>query len=87
MENEMFSFTLYDGGIADSSEIATAKNDATGKISFGQVKVYNPDDGLDVIATMTEPDDESITCETEYLEKGISLELNEDGSLGIKEEP
>ena len=87
LEADMFEFTLYDGGIADSQIITTAKNDATGKISFGNVKIYNPDDGLDVVATMTEPDGENITCETEYLEKGISLELNEDGSLGIKEEP
>ena len=83
LENEMFSFTLYDDGIADSSEIVTVKNDADGKISFGTIKVYNITEPLSFVAVMTE--DDNVTCETESLSKDITLELNEDGSLSVKE--
>ena len=83
LEDGRFSFTLYDGGIADDSVIATARNDAEGRISFGTVKVYDITKPLEFVATMTE--DESVTCETEPLSKDITLELNEDGSLSVKD--
>ena len=83
LEDGMFSFTLYDYGIADDSIIATAKNDATGLISFGTVKVYDITEPLEFVATMTE--DESVTCETESLSNAITLELNEDGTLSVKD--
>ena len=83
LEDEMFSFTLYNGGIADDTEIATAKNDADGKISFGTVKVYDITEKLEFVATMSEAD--NVTCETESLCKDITLELNEDGTLSVKD--
>ena len=83
LEDEMFSFTLYDYGIADDSIIATAKNDANGLISFGNVKVYDITQQLEFVATMAE--DETVTRETESLSKAVTLELNEDGSLSVKE--
>ena len=79
LEDGMFSFTLYDYGIADNTVITTARNDSDGLISFGTVKVYDITKPLSFVATMSEG--ENVTCETESLSKDITLELNEDGSL------
>ena len=83
LEDGMFSYILYDCGIADDSEIATARNDADGKISFGTVKVFDITKPLSFVATMVE--DDSVICETESLSRNITLELNEDGSLSVME--
>ena len=83
LEDEMFSFTLYDYGIADDTVITTARNDSNGLISFGTVKVYDITKPLSFVAAMTEA--ENVTCETESLCKDITLELNEDGSLKVPE--
>ena len=54
LEDGMFSFTLYDYGIADDSVITTARNDANGLISFGNVKVFDITKPLEFVATMEE---------------------------------
>ena len=84
LEADMFEFTLYDGGIADDTVISTVKNDADGNISFGSVKVYDPSKPLEFVAAMTE--DDTVTSETENLNKKITLELNEDGTLSVERE-
>ena len=83
IEDGMFSFTLYDYGISDDSVIATVGNDSNGLISFGTVKVYDITEPLEFVATMAE--DESVTSETDALSRSVTLGLNEDGSLSIKE--
>ena len=83
LEDGMFSFTLYDGGISDTTVITTAKNDADGNIYFGMVKVYDITEPLEFVAVMTK--DDSVTCETESLCRTVSLGLNADGAIIVED--
>ena len=48
-----------------------------------RIKVYDITEKLKFVATMTE--DDSVSCETEALRRDVMMELNEDGTLRIKE--
>ncbi len=83
LEDGMFEFKLYDTGKSDDSLLATATNEYNGLITFGEIKVYDITKELKLVAVMT--GNESVSSETEALFRDVMLELNEDGTLSIKE--